>query len=131
KRLAVDAFLGRLWLALPATLMWTGFRANPTKENLPAGLIFMVTGVLLFFFIQVFWLRRRVAEDFTPHSLTVGELRDRAFVMAEKAGVKLNQIYVYPMARWRLANAYASEGNDMLLTDWLLSHLTVQEVDAV
>jgi hypothetical protein len=63
--------------------------------------------------------------------MTTGALRDRAFELANKAGVKLSQIYVMPMAEWRFANAYASEGQNLLLTDWLLRHLSSREVDAI
>jgi Zn-dependent protease with chaperone function len=65
------------------------------------------------------------------HALTVGPLRDRAFALARQAGVKLGQIYILPAGKWRMANAFASSGNDLLLTDHLLQHLSRAEVDAI
>jgi len=106
KRFAIDSFRGRVWLTVPAALMWTGFRSEPiSKQDSSVSMIFMAGGWLALVFCQGFWLRRRMAETFTPHALSVGELRDRAFAIAEKAGVKLSQIFVYSIARWRLANA--------------------------
>jgi STE24 endopeptidase len=66
-----------------------------------------------------------------PHALTTGPLRDRIFALAGQAGVRIGQIYVLPMARTRMANAFALRGNVVLLTDYLLEHLSRREVDAV
>jgi len=71
------------------------------------------------------------ALDLTPHALTTGELRDRIFALADKAGVKLQQIFLLPAGKGRLANAFAMQGNIVLLTDYLLRKLNKREVDAV
>jgi len=65
------------------------------------------------------------------HALTTGELRDRAFALAEKAKVRLQQIYVMPTRKARMANASAHRGNIIMLTDYLLEHLSKREVDGV
>ncbi|MBD0314937.1 MAG: hypothetical protein ICV86_19485, partial [Microcoleus sp. T3-bin5] len=57
----------------------------------------------------------RDAQNMTPHALTVGELRDRIFDLAEKAGVKLQQVYLLPAGKGQLANAFASSGNIIML----------------
>lgn len=64
-------------------------------------------------------------------ALTSGELRDRAFAIAKKAGAKLNQLYVLPAERMRLANAFAHSANNIYLTDYLLKNLNKREVDAI
>lgn len=64
-------------------------------------------------------------------ALTVGELRDRIFALAQKAGVRVRQVYVLPAGKWRMANAFAMQGNNVLLTDYLLQHLSKREVDAI
>lgn len=66
-----------------------------------------------------------------PYALTTGELRDRAFSLASKLGVKLRQIYLLPPGKTRLANAFARSGNSILLTEMLLTHLNKREVDGV
>ena len=71
------------------------------------------------------------AMGIAPHALTSGSLRDRIFALASQAGVKLQQLYVVPMARSRMANAFAVRGNVVVLTDYLLEHLTRREVEAV
>lgn len=73
--------------------------------------------------------RRTVILD--PHAVTRGALRDRLFALAEAAGVKLRQVYVLPMKRMRLANAFAVNGNVVMITDLLLARLSRAEVDAV
>lgn len=66
-----------------------------------------------------------------PHAVTIGPLRDRVFEMAQRIGVKLNQVYVIPGVRTRFANAFATSGNDVLISDFLLARLSRREVDAV
>jgi Zn-dependent protease with chaperone function len=65
------------------------------------------------------------------HGLTTGELRDRAFALAEKAGAKLQQLYVLPTEHMRMANAFAHVRNNIFLTDYLLYNLSKHEVDAI
>lgn len=75
--------------------------------------------------------RRMRALRLEPHALTEGELRDRIFALAARAGVSLKQIYLLPALKVRLANALAAVGNIVLLTDYLLENLSRREVDAV
>jgi Zn-dependent protease with chaperone function len=65
------------------------------------------------------------------HALTSGELRDRAFSMAQAAKTKLNQLYVLPMERMRIANAFAHSANNIFLTDYLVKNMSKREVDAI
>jgi Zn-dependent protease with chaperone function len=71
------------------------------------------------------------SRQMTPQAITSGELRDRIFALAERAGVKLGQIYLLPAGKFRAANAFAMTGNNVLLTDYLLEHLSKREIDAV
>ncbi|MGC1630219.1 MAG: M48 family metalloprotease [Candidatus Acidiferrales bacterium] len=64
-------------------------------------------------------------------AVTTGELRDRAFAIAQKARAKLNQLYVLPAERLRMANAFAHMAHNIFLTDYLLQNLDKREVDAV
>jgi len=73
--------------------------------------------------------RRGITLD--PHAVTRGPLRDRLFEIAARAGVKLRQIYVLPMQRLKLANAFAVNGQIVMVTDLLLARLSRAEVDAV
>jgi Zn-dependent protease with chaperone function len=65
------------------------------------------------------------------HALTSGELRDRAFAIARAAGVSLNQLYVLPAERMRMANAFAHAAKNVYLTDYLVQNLDKPEVDAI
>lgn len=71
------------------------------------------------------------ATGLTPHALTTGALRDRAFALAEKARVKLVQVYVTPSQKMRMANAFAHPRQNILLTDYLLKNMSKREVDAI
>lgn len=75
--------------------------------------------------------RRRRAQGLTPHAVTSGPLRDRVFALAARAGVTLRQLVVVPLRQFRLANAFAVQGNVVVLTDVLLERLDRDEVDAV
>ncbi|MFL6201061.1 MAG: M48 family metalloprotease, partial [Thermoanaerobaculia bacterium] len=86
-----------------------------------AGLVTMVLG-------RIALLR---STRMIPQAVTLGELRDRIFGMARKVRVKLQQIYILPASRMRMANAFATAGNSVILTDYLLAHLNRREVEAV
>jgi Zn-dependent protease with chaperone function len=66
-----------------------------------------------------------------PNALTTGELRDRVFAIAAKAGVQLRQVYVLPTTKIRMANAFAQVKKNVILTDYLLKNMSKREVDAV
>jgi Zn-dependent protease with chaperone function len=91
---------------------------------------------VLLFVAAVFTLKlgqRKLAQAYglELHSLTSGELRDRAFAIAQKARAKLNQLYVMPTEQLRMANAFAHVGNNIFLTDYLIKNLSKREVDAI
>lgn len=67
----------------------------------------------------------------SPEAVSSGDLRDRLFALARTAGVQIRQLYVLPMSRSRIANAFAVRGGMVMLTDHLLEHLSRREVDAV
>lgn len=75
--------------------------------------------------------RRMHAWRFETHAVTTGELRDRVFALAARAGVRVQQLYVLPARKARLANALAALGNVVVLTDYLIANLSRREVDAV
>ena len=66
-----------------------------------------------------------------PHALTTGPLRDRVFSMADQLGVKLQQVYLIPSGKGQMANAFASSGNNISFTDFLLQRMSQREVDYV
>jgi len=66
-----------------------------------------------------------------PQIMTAGELRDRVFALAKKAGVTLQQVVVLPAQRMQMANAFASAANTVSFTDFLLERMSKREVDAI
>jgi Zn-dependent protease with chaperone function len=66
-----------------------------------------------------------------PVAVTTGPLRDHAFDMARRAGVKLQQIYLIPSGKGQMANAFATRGNTVLFTDLLLERMSQPEIDYV
>lgn len=73
----------------------------------------------------------RPSTRWSPFAVTSGELRDRVFQLATRAGVTLNQLYVLPTARHRMANALAVQNQTVMITDYLLPHVTRDQLDAV
>jgi Zn-dependent protease with chaperone function len=65
------------------------------------------------------------------HALTSGDLRDRIFDLAQRAGVKLKQVYVLPETSAQLSNAFARSDNSVLITNSLLKNLSRREVDGI
>jgi len=66
-----------------------------------------------------------------PQALSSGDLRDRAFSMAERLGVKLQQVYLTPSGKGQVANAFARTNNTISFTDFLLQRMSQREVDYV
>jgi Zn-dependent protease with chaperone function len=66
-----------------------------------------------------------------PHALTSGDLRDVSFAIAGRLGVQLQQIYLIPSGKGRMANAFARTGNTIAFTDYLLNQMTKREVNFV
>ncbi len=73
----------------------------------------------------------RKLNDWTPYAITTGELRDRIFELAKPTGVEIKQIYLLPMKRSRMVNAFAVSNHTVMVTDYLLKQLSKAEVDAV
>ncbi|HEX3130312.1 MAG TPA: M48 family metalloprotease, partial [Thermoanaerobaculia bacterium] len=76
------------------------------------------------------WVYARVARLF-PHALTRGDLRERIYGLARRAGVRLQEVYIVPASQRRMANAFATSGNHVLLTDYLVARLSRRELEAV
>jgi Zn-dependent protease with chaperone function len=113
-------------LVLPLSLFLLGFAELFSSPRM----------AVLFFAAWIFTKRivnQKAADAYGMElqALTSGDLRDRAFAIAKKAGTKLNQVYVLPTERIRMANAFAHLGNNIYLTDYLLKNLSKREVDAI
>jgi Zn-dependent protease with chaperone function len=65
------------------------------------------------------------------HALIVTPLRDRVFELAQRAGVRLGQVYVLPADENKMANAFATSANNVLLCEYLLRQMNKREVDGV
>ncbi len=65
------------------------------------------------------------------HALTSGDLRNRIFDLAHRAGVKLRQVYVLPATSAQLSNAFARSDNSVMITNSLLKNLSRREVDGI
>jgi Zn-dependent protease with chaperone function len=65
------------------------------------------------------------------HAVTFGELRTRLFDMAATVGIPLKQLHIMPMARSRIANAFAVSDQSVILTDYLIQRLSRRELEAV
>ena len=104
------------------------------------GLLAMATGNFragIFWFLAAFLLRVYAGKGLLkitgmqPQAITSGPLRDRAFEMAEKLGVKLQQVFLIPSGKGQMANAFARTGNTISFTDFLLQRMSAREVDYV
>jgi STE24 endopeptidase len=109
---------------LSCTLVGVGAARDDATSSalwLLAGLVMVAVGR---------WVYARVTRLF-PHALTLGDLRERIYGMAKQAGVRLQEVYIIPASQRRMANAFATSGNHILLTDYLVAHLSRRELEAV
>lgn len=99
-----------------------------TRDNVTAAALWLFAGFVLAFAGRLVYAR--VARLF-PHALTLGDLRERIYELARRAGVRLQEVYIVPASQRRMANAFATSGNHVLLTDYLVAHLSRRELEAV
>lgn len=98
------------------------------QHHAAAGAAIALAGFLALLPVQQLVARRRGLE---LQALTQGELRDRIVALAAGAGVAVRSLYVVPMRRMRIANAFAVRRDVVVLSDWLVEHLDRRELDAV
>ncbi|HEX5602003.1 MAG TPA: M48 family metalloprotease [Pyrinomonadaceae bacterium] len=84
-------------------------------------------------FVGVILLRQNMGKLLGSrlHALTSGDLRDRIFDLAQRAGVKLQQVYVLPESSAQLSNAFARSDNSVMITNSLIENLSRREVDGI
>jgi Zn-dependent protease with chaperone function len=112
---------------LPLTLFLLGLNAM-IHIQFQLGITLMAIGFIASIGLG---LASAKAQNFTLNALTTGELRDRTFEMAQKAGVKLMQVYVIPAGKGQMVNAFATSQNTIMLSDDLLKKFNKSEVDAI
>lgn len=67
----------------------------------------------------------------TPYIVPSGTLRQRIFGLAQSAGVKLREAFLVADTNGRTINAFASSGENILLTEYLLSQFSRREIDFI
>ena len=114
-------------ILIPALLIFTSLNSL-AGHNYRSAVLLLFAGLVLLIALGM-WAQKYMA--MTPLPLTTGVLRDRIFELAEKAGVKLRQLYLLPSGKGHLANAFAVGNRQVMITELLLEKLTKREVDAV
>jgi STE24 endopeptidase len=109
-------------------LSFTLVGVGAMSEDVTAGSLWLLAGFVMVLVGR--WVYARVLRIF-PHALTPGDLRERIYGIARQAGVRLQEVYILPAAQRRMANAFATSGNHVLLTDYLVAHLSRRELEAV
>jgi Zn-dependent protease with chaperone function len=66
-----------------------------------------------------------------PRTLLGGELKEKILELAQRAGVKINQVFLMPARALQMGNAFALQGRNVMITDYLLERLTKKETDCV
>jgi Zn-dependent protease with chaperone function len=127
RELATQALFSFTASMLPLILFLTGLRTITTGA-FRAGLVWFVAAAVVRTFANQALVKFLGMQ---PHALTTGDLRDRAFAMAQQLGVKLQQLYVIPSGKGQMANAFARTGNTIAFTDLLLQRMSRREVDYV
>jgi Zn-dependent protease with chaperone function len=127
RELTLQALYSVLAGLFPFAMFLTGLRVIPTGGFRTA----------MYWWVAAFLLRVVAAQallkvtGMQPQALSSGDLRDRAFGLAERLGIKLQQIYLIPSGKGQVANAFARTGNTISFTDFLLQRMSQREVDFV
>jgi len=112
---------------IPLAMFLTGLQTL-SAANFQRGLLWFV-GAVFVRLVAAGALQRLMGT--LPQSLTTGDLRDHAFGLAQRLGVKLQQVYVIPAGKGQTANAFARTGNTIAFTDFLLQRMSRPEVNYV
>jgi len=75
-------------------------------------------------------MRLRTAEGLNPRVVKSGELFRRSFAMAKRTGVRLRRVFVVPVGRGRLLNAWGG-GGSITMTDVCIHWLHGAQLDFV
>lgn len=114
---------------VPLLIVCAGAGRSFSQDDWLTGYLLCFSLAACIFFFSSRSLRAMI--DWKPEALSRGELRDRAFELAAKLNINLRQIYVVSAGKMRMANAFASSADTVLLTDYLVSQLNRREVDAI
>jgi Zn-dependent protease with chaperone function len=127
RELALQAIYSFSGSFLPIAL-WIGALLTFTSGSYRAAVILFLSA-----FVFLIVARGKLARllGMQPEALTSGDLRDVAFAIAARIGVQLQQIYIIPAGRGRMANAFARTGNTIAFTDYLLARMSKREVNFV
>ena len=91
-----------------------------------------ITYFLLFFLLSSLTSKWRwKAMGLTPYIVPSGALRNRIFALAQQGGVKLREAFLIADTNGRTVNAFASMGENILLTEYILSQFTRRELDFI
>jgi len=127
RELTLQALYSVLAALFPIAMFLTGLRVIVTG-GLRSAMLWWVGAFLLRVVAAQMLLK---VTGMQPQALSSGDLRDRAFHMAERLGVKLQQVYLIPSGKGQMANAFARTGNTISFTDFLLRRMSQREVDYV
>jgi Zn-dependent protease with chaperone function len=118
--------LGQMRLLVPLALVLVAIPAFGAGD--PRAGVFALLGAVVAGFLLP---GARGPMGGTPQALSSGALRDRLFEFAHRSGVRLRELYVVPMRRERMANAFAVSNGVVMVGDELLDRMSRREVDAV
>lgn len=127
RELTLQAFYSVLAGLFPFAMFLTGLRVIVTGGIRDA--LFWWLGAFLLRVVAAQGLLR--ANGMQPQALTTGDLRDRAFALAERLRVKLQQVYLISSGKGQMVNAFARTGDTIAFTDLLLRRMSQREVDYV
>jgi Zn-dependent protease with chaperone function len=127
RELTLQALYSVLAGLFPLAMFLTGLNVIP-REGFRGAVIWWISAFLLRLIAGQSLLK---VTGMQPQALSSGDLRDNAFRMAERLGVKLQQVYVLPSGRGQMANAFARTGNTISFTDLLLGRMSRRETDFV
>jgi hypothetical protein len=126
RELTLQAFYSVLGGFVPLALFLTGL--NLISSSSSSAVIWFIAALL----VRVFAARVLLKlTGMQPHALTTGPLRDRAFEMAQRLGVTLQQVYLIPSGKGQMANAFASSKQHISFTDVLLQRMSAREISRV
>lgn len=128
KRLICRQLMAMASVQVPLAMIFVGTGALRSSES-DWAMIFSVVGAYLVYRVLAFVNWRLSYSEVTP--LESGALFERASSLARKAGVKLARLGMLRTKTPEEANAFASSGDVIILTESLVCGLTPREVDAI
>lgn len=126
REMLIRGFWEHVAAILPVVFVLIGI--GSIFQNSGEGMLWFAAAAITMIFGA--WMHGKTSKTL-PSPLNGGELYNKILEMAERAGVKIREVFLMPTQHMQMGNAFAMSGQRVMITDYLLERLTKKEAACV